>query len=153
MDFSVIRGCGGIAEEGQLIYRFLYIKGDRIMKIIKWGWCVILVVLAGCASYSGNNGVENRWRSETVPEWAAGKTTEQDVADFLGPPSQLINLDEETVYYYLREHRNGKGLILLIYNWGSQDLTYDRAVFFFDKKGVLTKHSYSLEALPYDDAD
>ncbi len=118
---------------------------------MKWIVGLLLVLLAGCASYSGDNGVENRWRSEQAPEWEVGVTTEQDVVALLGPPSQLINLGEQTVYYYLREHRSGKGLVLLIYNWGYQKLTYDRAVFFFDKKGKLTKHSYSPEALPYDE--
>lgn len=121
------------------------------MKMFKWMLCALFPVIWGCASYSGNNGVENRWRSEQVPEWAVGKTTEQEVVDFLGPPSQLISLKNETVYYYLREHKNGKGLVTLIYNWGHQDLTYDRAVFFFDDQGILTKHSYSLEALPYEE--
>lgn len=110
----------------------------------------LLLILAGCASYSGDNGVENVWRSEHTPEWKIGETTEQDVAEVLGPPSQLIALNDQNVYYYLREHRAGKGLILLIYNWGHQKLTYDRAVFFFDKKGTLTKYSYSPEALPYE---
>ena len=110
----------------------------------------VLLILAGCASYSGDNGVENRWRSKDTPDWVVGETTEQDVVDILGPPSQLINLNEDTVYYYLREHKSGKGLFLLIFNWGYQKLTYDRAIFFFDMEGRLNKYSYSPEALPYD---
>jgi hypothetical protein len=122
------------------------------MKFLKWISGFMLLVLVGCASYSGDNGVENRWRSGSTPEWEVGVTTEQDVAEHLGPPSQLINLDDQVVYYYLREHRRGKGLILILFNWGYQKLTYDRAVFFYDKEGLLTKYSYSPEALPYDDA-
>ena len=120
---------------------------------MKWIFGMVVLLLAGCASYSGDNGVENRWRSKDAPDWKVGVTTEQDVADVLGPPSQLINLDDQVVYYYLREHRSGKGLILLIYNWGYQKLTYDRAVFFFDQNGKLTKYSYSPEALPYEEPD
>jgi hypothetical protein len=120
---------------------------------VKWFQRIVagvLLILAGCASYSGDNGVENRWRSKDTPDWVVGETTEQDVVDILGPPSQLINLNEDTVYYYLREHKSGKGLFLLIFNWGYQKLTYDRAIFFFDMEGRLTKYSYSPEALPYD---
>lgn len=88
------------------------------------------------------------WRSVNSPVWEAGKTTEMDVIEQLGLLSQLIGLEKETVYYYLRERRKGYGVFLLAYNWKSQDLVYDRAIFFFDKNGKLTKLSYSLEALP-----
>lgn len=120
------------------------------MKAMGWMGCLALLALMGCASYTGDNGVDNTWRSENAPVWEEGVTTEQEVAEALGPPSQLIGLRDETVYYYLREHRSGRGLLLLIYNWGYQKLTYDRAVFFFNNDGVLTKYSYSPEALPYD---
>lgn len=110
----------------------------------------VVMALAGCASYSGYSGVENIWRSDDLPEWVVGITTGEDVIARLGPPSQLIGLENETVYYYLHEQRKGKALVLLVYNWGRQTMTYDRAVFFFDKQGRLTKYSYSSEALPYD---
>ncbi|MDF7822883.1 hypothetical protein P4B35_02575 [Pontiellaceae bacterium B12227] len=120
---------------------------------MKWLLGILTVLLAGCASFSGDNGVENRWRAADAPVWEVGITTEQEVAEQLGPPSQLISLGDQTVYYYLREHRSGKGLVLLIYNWGYQKLTYDRAAFFFDAGGKLTKYSYSPEALPYESPD
>ena len=123
------------------------------MKWFKGIFAGLLLLLAGCASYSGDTGVENKWRAADAPVWEAGVTTESDVSLVLGPPSQLISLENQTVYYYLREHRSGKGLVLLIYNWGYQKLTYDRAAFFFDEKGILTKYSYSPEALPYEEAE
>lgn len=122
---------------------------------MKWfqlsGVLCLLAVAAGCTSDVGYSGVDNTWRSASAPVWEAGKTTEMDVIETLGPPSQLIALDKETVYYYLRERRKGYGVFLLVYNWKDQDLVYDRAIFFFDKNGKLTKHSYSLEALPYEE--
>jgi hypothetical protein len=122
------------------------------MKVATWLLGGLLPLLAGCASYSGDAGVENTWRSKTLPSWEAGVTTESDITDRLGPPSQVIGLEDETVYYYLRERKQGKGLILLVYNWGYQKTVYDRAIFFFDEDGRLIKHSYSPEALPYDEA-
>ena len=87
------------------------------MNHLKQGTALALIVLcAGCVNYSGESGVENRWRTEEAAEWKVGETTAQAVMDALGPPSQLIRLDDATVYYYLREHRDGKGLFLLIYN-------------------------------------
>jgi len=122
------------------------------MKWFRWGSVLFLLAVAGgCTSDVGYSGVDNVWRADTAPVWESGKTTETDVIDALGPPSQLISLDQETVYYYLRERRKGYGVFLLAYNWKSQDLVYDRAIFFFDKTGKLTKHSYSLEALPYEE--
>ena len=123
------------------------------MKALNWLGLAVVVIVTGCASYSGDTGVENKWRAADAPVWELGVTTESDVSMVLGPPSQLISLEDQTVYYYLREHRSGKGLVLLIYNWGYQKLTYDRAAFFFDKKGTLTKYSYSPEALPYEEAE
>lgn len=112
---------------------------------------VFFLLLTGCARFGGDTGVENRWRDADAPVWEVGVTVEQDVAESFGPPSQLISLGDETVYYYLREHRSGSGLVLFIYNWGYQKLTYDRAIFFFDENGKLTKYSYSPEALPYEE--
>ena len=122
------------------------------MNSLKWVACAaLLAIAAGCTSDVGYSGVDNVWRSDTAPTWEAGKTTERDVIDALGPPSQLIGLEKETVYYYLRERRKGHAVFLLLYNWKNQDLVYDRAIFFFDKDGKLTKHSYSLEALLYEE--
>ena len=123
------------------------------MKMMKWVGLTLIVMLTGCTSDNGYSGVDNAWRSANAPVWEAGMTTETDVIDALGPPSQLIALDKETVYYYMREERRARGLLLLIYNWKNQTLIYDRAIFFFDKKGELTKFSYSLEALPYEETE
>jgi hypothetical protein len=123
------------------------------MKIVHLLFMLPVLLLLGCANYSGDTGVENKWRAEDASVWEVGVTTESDVSMVLGPPSQLINLEDQTVYYYLREHRSGKAVVLLIYNWGYQKLTYDRAAFFFDREGKLTKYSYSPEALPYEQAE
>ena len=123
------------------------------MKIGKWFGMLFVFMLAGCTSDRGYSGVDNVWRSTNPPVWEVGKTTEMDVIAALGPPSQLIGLEKETVYYYLREQRRAIGVFLLVYNWKNQKLVYDRAIFFFDKNGKLTKHSYSLEALPYEEPE
>lgn len=120
------------------------------MKRVLLFFLLTLLYAGGCASWKSEGGVENVWRAEDTPEWTVGKTTAEEVAKALGPPSQIIGLETQTVYYYLREEKRGKGLVLLFWNWGVNNALYDRAVFFFDKEGLLTVHSYSLEALPYD---
>lgn len=109
---------------------------------------LLIMVTAGCASWNSESGVDNTWRMPDCPEWIDGKTTEAEVVSSLGPPSQIIGLEDETVFYYLRERKQGKGLVLLLWNWGDTTAVYDRAIFFFDDKDVLTKHAYSREALP-----
>ena len=104
---------------------------------------------AGCANWDGYAGVENNWRAADVPVWKPGVSTAADVAAYLGPPSQLIPLHDETVFYYMREGKSGSALLLLLWNSGSQVTEYDRAIFFFDKKGVLTSFAYSNEELPF----
>lgn len=106
--------------------------------------------VGGCTSWKSESGVENAWRAEDAPQWTVGATTTAEVAKALGPPSQIIGLEKQTVYYYLREQKNGKGLFLLLWNWGENNSVYDRAVFFFNQEGLLTVYSYSREALPYD---
>ena len=122
----------------------------------QWSMAALLICglfsLTGCANWDGYAGVSNEWRNPDVPVWEPGVTTASDVTAVLGPPSQLIALHDETVFYYMREGKDGKSLLLLVWNTGSQRTEYDRAMFFFDKKGLLRKYSYSPEALPYEPA-
>ncbi|MBW4934361.1 hypothetical protein [Marinobacter sp. F4206] len=110
----------------------------------------LVVALQGCANWSEEAGVENTWRSESTPTWEPGTTTADDVINALGPPSQLINLRQQAVYYYMREQVTGEGYFLLLYNRSSKVTRYDRAVFFFDEDGLLQRYAYSKETLPDD---
>ena len=103
----------------------------------------VLIFSSGCASWESDKGVEALWRSTEQDQWKPGITTDADLIKALGPPSQIINLDNQSVYYYLREKNRGKGYIFIIWNQTTQVVEYDRAIFFFDKKGVLLKYSYS----------
>jgi len=66
----------------------------------------------------------------------------------LGPPSQVIALHDQTLFYYLREQLTSKSYFLLVYNQTRENVTYDRAIFFFDKNGTLSDFAYSKEAIP-----
>jgi hypothetical protein len=63
----------------------------------------------------------------------------------LGPPSQLIALSDQTVFYYLTEKTSGKGYIFIFWNQVNAKSEYDRAIFFFDSDGVLEEFAYSQE--------
>lgn len=78
-----------------------------------------------------------------MPAWEVGKTTDGDVLEKLGPPSQIIGLEDGIVYYYMQENSQGKAYYFLLYNRSDETVRYDRAVFFFDREGILTKFSYS----------
>lgn len=104
---------------------------------------VALMILAGCASFERTRGVENTWREPAVPAPVVGTTTQSDILEALGPPSQVIGLRDQTVFYYLRERDTGRGGIFIVYNWLKEDVTYDRAIFFFDAAGVLQDYGFS----------
>jgi len=104
-----------------------------------------LIALAGCANFKTVQGVNSPWEGEGRPDWKSGETTQSEVMDVLGPPSQIISLHEGTVLYYLRERGSGSAKIFILYNTGEMQVEYDRAVFFFDSEEILTDFSYSKE--------
>lgn len=103
-----------------------------------------LLLLHGCAQFESKRGVEVNWQSVVTEKLVIGKTTRPEVLKLLGPPSQVIALDNESVLYYLFERSEGEGLILIVYNRMRIDTRYDRAIFFFDENDVLTEFSTRL---------
>ena len=106
-----------------------------------------VILLAGCASYGAVDGVDNLWREVSDDEFEKGVTTQADVLDQLGPPSQIINLQNQTVFYYLTEEMSGQGKIFIVWNQASAESKYDRAIFFFDTDGILQEFAYSKEEI------
>jgi outer membrane protein assembly factor BamE (lipoprotein component of BamABCDE complex) len=104
--------------------------------------------LTGCLSKRSEMGVRNEWRAESPPVFEKGRTTQSEVMRALGPPSQVIALPDQTLFYYLRELSRTKAAYFVIYNQTRQQITYDRAIFFFNKQSVLTDFAYSKEAVP-----
>jgi hypothetical protein len=105
-----------------------------------------LIAVTGCVSFERTRGVDNAWRGPDVAAPVAGKTTQSDILAALGPPSQVIGLRDQTVFYYLKEHDTGRGGLFLVYNWLKEDVSYDRAIFFFDANGVLQDYGLSNDA-------
>lgn len=107
----------------------------------------IAALLSGCASYGSVDGVDNLWREVSIDQFEKGVTTQADILDQLGPPSQLINLQDQTVFYYLTQEMSGTGQIFIIWNRVSAKSSYDRAIFFFDTDGVLQELAFSKEQI------
>ena len=101
----------------------------------------------GCVRSGQLAGVENKWR-EPIAEFKTGETTQSEVLHALGPPSQVIGLRDQIVFYYLLEETQVRGAILIVYNSVKVRIRYDRAIFFFDKEGRLTDYAYSDETAP-----
>ncbi len=97
--------------------------------------------LAGCVRYQSSAGVKNTWREIPKDQIQKGITTQADVLEWLGPPSQVIALGEQTVFYYLSQVQSGQSRILIVWNDTKELTRYDRAVFFFGQDGVLTEFS------------
>jgi hypothetical protein len=114
-------------------------------------WCsaifLVLLLASGCSRTDNTTGVENNWRDSAFKA-IVGATNEGDVLEALGPPSQIINLGDQTVFYYIKENFRSDRLLLILYNQTERRTIYDRAVFFFDAGGVLRKVAFSETALP-----
>jgi len=102
---------------------------------------VLPLFFSGCVNYQREMGAENIWRDGVV--FSKGSTTIEEVLAKLGPPSQIVDMNERTVFYYLHEQVVGSGLILLVYNTSEEVTTFDRAFFVFSKEGVLEDYAYS----------
>jgi outer membrane protein assembly factor BamE (lipoprotein component of BamABCDE complex) len=123
-----------------------YVMKGRLLVL---GTVLVVGLLGGCAQYENKRGVDVTWQPAAMQDLVVGETTRKQVMTELGPPSQVISLDGETVLYYLYERSEGTGLILIVYNRFSVDTRYDRAVFFFDENDLLTEyasHIYSDDA-------
>lgn len=107
---------------------------------------ICLPLLAGCVKFNSRRGVEVAWQDQVVANLEKGKSTRADVLELLGPPSQVISLQEETVLYYLFEKAEGDGIILIVYNSIDINTHYDRAIFFFDENDVLSDFSTKVRA-------
>jgi outer membrane protein assembly factor BamE (lipoprotein component of BamABCDE complex) len=119
---------------------------NRSSIVILVGTC-LLWPLAGCLNKRGEMGVRNYWRDPSLATFQKGHSTESDVMRALGPPSQVIALQDQTLFYYLREQSRTKAMFLIVYNQTRQQITYDRAIFFFDKQAMLTDFAFSKEAI------
>ena len=108
---------------------------------------ICLFLFTGCLNKRTEMGVQNYWRDPAFPAFEKGRTTQSDVMRVLGPPSQVIALPDQTLFYYLREQSRTKAVFLIIYNQTRQEIAYDRAIFFF-KQSVLTDFAYSTETVP-----
>lgn len=117
----------------------------RLLLIALACWIAVGV---GCANRQSQMGVENLWRADPAPAFELGSTTQSEVMEALGPPSQVIALGEQTLFYYLREKQKLQALSLIIYSHSREQIMYDRAIFFFDRKGVLRDFALSEEAIP-----
>jgi len=102
-------------------------------------------LLGGCAQYENRRGVEVTWQDSVTTKLVRGQTTRKEVLRLLGPPSQVISMEEETVFYYLFERSKGEGVILIVYNRMKIDTDYDRAVLFFDENDILTDFATRIE--------
>jgi outer membrane protein assembly factor BamE (lipoprotein component of BamABCDE complex) len=104
-------------------------------------------LIVACTSFGSIDGVSNLWREVPVDQFQKGVTEQSDVLALLGPPSQLINLHDQTVFYYLAQRSAGQGKIFIVWNQVNVENEYDREIFFFDTEGVLQEFAYSKEAI------
>ena len=107
--------------------------------------CLCTSLLAGCAQYENRRGVEVTWQEKVTSQLQRGQSSRKEVLALLGPPSQVISLEDETVLYYLFEKSKGNGLILIVYNRMQIDTHFDRAIFFFNDQDILTDYATRID--------
>jgi outer membrane protein assembly factor BamE (lipoprotein component of BamABCDE complex) len=104
--------------------------------------CLVLAAaLAGCTRAQSQRGVEPTWLSVPGDAFSVDSTHKSQVMALLGPPSQVITHSDGEIFYYLHESAVTRGTILLVYNTVTTTTSYDRAIFFFDRDGVLRDFS------------
>jgi len=124
--------------------RFILIKFKQIIPSLSI--LCLFILTTSCFSISDQQGVDNLWRDQAkVENIEEGKTTQNEVIQLIGPPSQIINLDSGSVFYYLLQDKKGSGVFLLLFNYKTEKISYDRAIFFFDNQGILTDYGFSVE--------
>jgi hypothetical protein len=123
-----------------------WIKACPLMAVMLTG-TLLFSGVTGCVSKRSEMGVQNNWRKASPPVFEKGRSTEGDIMRELGPPSEVIALQDQTLFYYLREQSHTKAVYLILYNQTRQEIVYDRGIFFFNKQGVLTDFAYSQEAI------
>jgi len=102
---------------------------------------VVALGVGACTRTQSERGVEPRWRQLADDAFSVGQTTQKDVMAALGPPSQVIADTQGTIFYYLYEESRTRGTILVVYNTITTETHYERAIFFFDTKGVLEEYA------------
>ena len=117
-------------------------RKSRIMSRI----IVAALILTGCVQFEARRGIEVAWYDDVVNNLKPGESTRADVLARLGPPSQVIALENETVLYYLFEKTEGEAAILILYNSVDIGTLYDRAIFFFDENDVLSDYSTKIHS-------
>lgn len=100
------------------------------------------VVLLGCTMGSRDVGASQQWSFEKIQ---INTTTEKQVLELFGPPSliDIKSMKDRTIYYYWVEKLKNRSLYLLFYNYWRIDIQYDRAMFIFNKNGILEYYGVS----------
>ena len=109
---------------------------------------LVAITTSGCVVKQASQGVDNLWREPDTPTFQVGQTTQRQLMNALGPPSQVISLGNQTVFYYLLEQRKGRKVVLIVFNASQEKIIYDRAIFFFDGQGKLSQFATSHENIP-----
>ena len=126
-----------------------YLKNCNLISLLFMA-AYLLVAGIGCTTKISQKGVLNQWRDESLPSFEEGRTTQSEILRFLGPPSQVIALSDQVIFYYMLERSRLRSFFLGIYNRSDEKVKYDRAIFFFDENEILTEYSYSAEEVPYE---
>ena len=75
-----------------------------------------------------------------------------EVLQALGPPVQVHDFDEKVALFYMLLEERAVGFNVLVYKATERAFYSDRAVYFFDRNGVLEEMGTSAVMLPRENA-
>jgi len=121
--------------------------GNSSVKFIRDSIIVLSVMLlcVSCAMFGKNkehHGFDARWLDQCNP----GTTTAANVLELFGAPSNMVELSNGNAYVYERSISKGTGIWLVLVSFGNYETQYDRVVFFFDNKDILTHYGLSMHS-------
>ena len=122
-------------------------RGDYIGSMPRSHFVLLgVAALVSCSATHTRTGDDNAWRN--TPAFECGIATMDDVLGQLGPPTQIYEFSTKVVFaYFLVEERRSGYNVFVIKNTKREYLT-DRAVYFFDRSGVLEEQGMSRVELP-----
>lgn len=105
---------------------------------------VIVALTSGCvlAKRTQNEPLQ----AKAIARLEPGKTSARETVEWLGAPTEVVQLGRRSAYRYDHTRTKDTGVFLVVLGLYNSDTRADRAWVFFDENDVLTHVASSLRA-------
>jgi hypothetical protein len=105
----------------------------------------VMILCVGCAMFAKSKEYHG-FDAKKLNDVETGMTTAGDIVSAFGAPTNIVKLSNGNAYVYERSISKGTGIWLILLSLGNYETQYDRAVFFFDHKDILTHYGLSMHS-------